>query len=74
MERGMWFWLAARLDSLKKSFMADMHRMACGWAGRELPAAPTESRANEPGKPGLQFPSHSRQNLRWKGFVARLGH
>lgn len=74
MERGSWFWLEGRLNALKKSFMVDMHRMACGWAGRELPAAPMGIRPIDQGKPHLQFPTHSRQNLRWKGFVARLGH
>jgi hypothetical protein len=74
MERGLWFWLEGRLESLKKSVLTDMHRMACGWAGRELPTAPLESRSKGQGKTGLQFPLRSRQSLNWKGFVTRLGH
>jgi hypothetical protein len=74
MERGVWFWLEEQRDALKALVLADMHRMACGWAGKELPTAPMEDCSNKDGKPDLQFPLRSRQNLNWKGFVTRLGH
>jgi hypothetical protein len=74
MERGVWFWLEEQRDTWKASVLADMHRMACGWAGKELPTAPMDTYSNKEGKPDLQFPLRSRQSLNWKGFVTRLGH
>jgi hypothetical protein len=74
MERGLRIWLEGRLETLKKSVLADMHRMACGWAGKELPIAPRDARSSDQGKPDLHFPLRSRQNMSWKGFVTRFGH
>jgi hypothetical protein len=74
MESDVWTWLEKQRNACKASVLADMHRMACGWAGKELPTAPMATCSNEKGKPDLQFPLRSRQNLNWKGFVTRLGH
>jgi hypothetical protein len=74
MERGLGSWMEGWVAAAKKGVLADMHRMASGWAGKELPVAPTESRSCRWGKPDLKFPLCSRQKMGWKGFVARVVH
>jgi hypothetical protein len=74
MENGLRQWLLRRLDALKKSVLADMHRMASGWAGQELPAASMQTRARAQGKTGLKLSFNSRRKMPWRVFVHRLGH
>ncbi len=53
---------------IKKSFFADMHRMATGWAPGVLP----RPKATAP-ESGLKFSLRSRQRLGWMGFLTRIG-
>lgn len=53
----------------KRRAMADMHRMACGYAGRALPLAPA-GQARSP----LTFPPRERRLLGWHRFICRGSH
>ena len=66
-------WLNSLISIVKESARKDMHRMACGWSGRDLPIAPIDS--PPPVRiPSLSFSLRSRQKLGWMGFVIRNSH
>jgi hypothetical protein len=56
--------------NLKRAFLADMHRMASGWAPERIPLAQFKT---PPPEARLKFSLRSRQKLGWMAFMIRIG-
>ncbi len=53
---------------------ADMHRMASGISGVDLPQAPLAKRAGSPEGSPLQFSLRRRQHLAWQRYICGGSH
>lgn len=57
----------------KSLVFSDMHRMASGMSGIDLPQAPVEKRA-APLESPLQFSLRRRQHLAWQRYICGGSH
>jgi hypothetical protein len=66
--------LARWRSQFKSMALADMHRMACGMSGVDLPQAPAEKRVRPLVNSPLQFSLRRRQHLAWQRFICGGSH